>query len=104
MSDACEFCSEFHPLEQHHIAQGVDRAAAGDNPACSIWICQDCHTWIQGVRDCRPIGLAIIKIRRPDDYDLEEFYRVTNRRFPDAASVKKWVKRLRVGVLLQRGE
>ena len=90
----CEWCGYTCAVEEHHIAQGCDRGQALDNPACIIWLCRPCHTTIQGIRDTRLIGLAILKCRRPFDYSLAEFYRVTRRRWPDERDVNLWVSRL----------
>lgn len=94
MSDRCEWCCRWLRTEEHHIAQGCDRRAALDNPACIIWLCRECHDKIQGIRDSRMIGLAILMVRRPADFNLAEFYRVTKRRWPQKRDVDMWRRRL----------
>ena len=91
---SCEWCAAEKATEEHHIAQGVDRKAAGHNPSCVIYLCHECHTKIQGIRDTRMIGLAILGTRRPCDFNLPEFYRVTKRNWPDSRDVKRWELRL----------
>lgn len=90
----CEWCGDPCWTEEHHIAQGKDRQCALGNPACIIWLCRVCHQKIQGMRDCRMIGLAILMVRRRDDFSLREFHRVTQRCWPDLKDILEWRKRL----------
>ena len=94
----CEWCGDSCQTEEHHIAQGKDRKFAIDNMACVIFLCHDCHQKIQGIRDSRMIGLAILMVRRRDDFSLQEFYRVTERRWPDLKDIHQWRKRLSLPV------
>lgn len=53
-----------------------------------VGLCWDCHAKIHslglpGKIEC----LAILCLRRPEDYDLEHFWKINGRRWPDAEDV-----------------
>jgi hypothetical protein len=92
--DNCDWCGCRCRPDEHHIAQGASRKPAGHNPACILWLCRKCHDDLHADRFKRQIGLAILMVRRPAQFSLDEFYRVTQRRWPDRKDVELWRKRL----------
>lgn len=89
----CECCFRARPLQDHHVAMGF-RFKAVDDPELILRICEDCHKLIHRMPgdDARAMGLALL--RHGQRGNLEHFYAVTNRRWPEASLVSHWEDRL----------
>lgn len=89
----CDLCGTTRRKRSvHEIGRGVDRQKSLDKPYATLVLCETsgttmgCHQVIHS-EWCRESELALLKLRRPDDFDLEAFYQLTSRRFPDLDSV-----------------
>lgn len=93
MTIRCEFCSRRRPLEPHHLCQGGLRASTLYDVKVLLMLCRCCHDEIHRLSAAnKAIGLALL--RHAGRLDLEHFYRVTGRRWPDADCVELWAERL----------
>jgi hypothetical protein len=98
----CEFCGQWvRALSVHEVARGNGiRPKALRAEYAVLVLCVDldsaCHRTLERLAgdDQRALGLALLRRSRPEDYDLERFYRLTARRFPSAELVELWRKRL----------
>jgi len=84
----CEWCRRGR-IFLHEIAQGFGkRHLALDKRGLVIGLCFDCHRKIHslGLKG-KVIGLAILRARRPQDYNLQLFWEVNGRRWPDHEEV-----------------
>lgn len=94
----CEFCGEparpDNPLVVHEVAMGNGhRHKAMDKPyAVLVLHWWRCHPAIH--RMSRAQQLAILKHRRPDSYDIEAYYALIGRRFPDELDIEAAVNEL----------
>ena len=90
----CEFCRRETKTEPHHLANGQNKAASVGDVSLLILVCRDCHETIEAMRslDKRACGLAIAY--HAGRLNLEHFYRVTDRRYPEWRDVELWVKRI----------
>jgi hypothetical protein len=92
--DGCEFCRRDVATEPHHLASGCNKAASVGDVSLLVMLCRPCHDTIEAMRsvDERACGLAIAY--HAGRLNLEHFYRVTGRRYPDWRDVELWVKRI----------
>lgn len=90
----CEYCRRDVATEPHHVASGGNKAANVGDVRLIALLCRDCHDVIEGMRgvDERACGLALLY--HAGRMDLEHYYRVTARRWPDASVVELWIRRL----------
>ena len=83
----CEVCPRDHRqvrsgwirwrLDVHHIARGSHREKALDKPFAVLVVCWVCHERIHfGTGWPQARQLAILKRKRPKDYDLDAFNRL----------------------------
>lgn len=94
----CEWCRDPRAgIALHEISQGVDRQASQTLPACIVGLCAECHRLLHRMPDQRAAGLAILRLNRPEQYDLRKFWEVTDRQFPDPAAVSSWSRRFSIG-------
>lgn len=79
---ACELCgNQRRPLDVHEICRGVNRQKALDKRFALLVVCRPCHEQL-GSAAAWPQSrqLAVLAARRPHDYDLEAFLRLTSPR------------------------
>lgn len=100
----CEFCGDEPASEQHEIGRGASRLKARTALFASLALGVNCHRVLHRMAsdDAVALGLAIIRVRRPEDYSLSDFHRLTARRWPDQRQVDEWAKRLSVGCSIER--
>jgi len=84
----CERCLRRKPC-LHELTQGSGkRDKALDNRSLIIGLCWDCHRFIHSLGMAgKVLGLAILLLRRPQDFDLALFWKVNGRRWPDMEEV-----------------
>ncbi len=100
MRGQCEWClSDRNGLQVHEIARGQHRPEALDKPFATILLCAACHRDLHELPAPHAvcIGLALLRYNRPDDYHLEHYYRLTNRRWPSEELVESWWRRILMG-------
>lgn len=86
----CELClmpSTADHLDIDEIARGPCRQLALSAPFAILVVHRHCHSLIQGWS--RQRRLALLMIARPEDYDLEAFWDLTKRKFPEQTDVDK---------------
>lgn len=92
----CEWCKNEPTAQQHEIARGASRQKARTCLFASLALGVDCHREIHrfagDVAIC--VGLAILRCRRPEDFNLPKYWKLTARRWPELADVEAWGKRL----------
>ena len=93
----CEWCGEDKSCDPHEISRGSSRGLTLGEPSCILALCRECHDAIHRMPDDRAVGLAILSWRRPSDYSLSAFWRLTGRRYPSEKDVQLWRKRLHLG-------
>lgn len=72
-------------LDLDEIARGCTRARALTEPCNLLCVCRPCHGIVQPWT--RAKRLALLYLVRSEAYDLDRFYEITKRRFPDQESV-----------------
>ena len=94
----CEGCGDRDGgLEVHEICRGGLRHKALDKPFCTLLVCRACHQLLTETLsggEAMALGLAWLRRSRPANYDAEAFYKLTGRRWPDAAMIRRWTQRL----------
>jgi hypothetical protein len=92
----CEWCLDEVASEQHEVARGIHRARARTCLFAVLASGFKCHRILDRMPsdDAVMIGLALIQIRRPEDYSLSSYWRLTGRNWPDQADVDRWRLRL----------
>ena len=84
----CEHClkpTAPEYLDCDEIARGSSRQQALDEPCSILVVCRPCHSIVQPWS--RAKRLALLYLVRSSDYDLDRFWQVTKRRFPDQEAV-----------------
>lgn len=89
----CERCRKRRNLEIHEISRGnADRKKSLDKRYAILCLCRDCHRemdhWSRAKQIC------LLYVRRPYDFDLNAFWILTCRRYPDLGEVMEWVEPL----------
>lgn len=93
----CEFCGLRDIFEVHEVARGTSRDDALDQAYAVLVLCRDCHRTLERLAgdDQRALGLVLLRRNRPDDFNLQAFYDLTQRNnFPSRELVKRWAERL----------
>jgi hypothetical protein len=96
----CDWCSsDRNGLEIHEVSGGSTRGLELDKPFSTNLLCAACHRDLEALPKNHAvcIGLALIRYRRPESYNLEHYYRLTARRWPDESLVEIWWTRLLLG-------
>lgn len=91
----CEVCRKHKApeyLDGHELCIGSLRQKALDQRWCVLVVCRPCHTMLESLTI--PQQLAYLLLSRPEDYDLDEYYRLCQRRWPDHESVFEWAVRI----------
>lgn len=84
----CELClkpAHWGHLDCDEIARGSFRGMALTARFAILSVHRHCHSFIQNWS--RPKRLALLYLSRPEDYDLEKFWELTRRRFPEHEDV-----------------
>jgi hypothetical protein len=92
----CEWCgSDRNGLAVHEIARGPNRAAALDKPFAVLVLCAACHRDLHELPGAHAVclGLALLRYNRPQNYHLENFFRLAGRRWPPVEIIDLWWKR-----------
>lgn len=91
----CEVCrkakSSEH-LDGHELCVGSVRQQALDKRFCVLVVCRPCHAMLESLTI--PQQMAYLLLSRPEDYDLEAYYRLCHRRWPDHEVVFEWAAKL----------
>lgn len=87
---ACELCGtrDLTILSLHEVVRGGVRRFVYTNPALTICLCngeRDCHTFVSRWSAAKQI--ALLRIRRPNDFSFTEFNRWSTRKL-DLADVE----------------
>lgn len=94
MTDCCEWCFRHRPLSPHHAAQGF-RPQTEFMVRLLCLLCLECHRDVH--RECaengRALSLAII-YHAARGNNIELFWEITKRNWPDKALVELWIKRI----------
>lgn len=94
----CEWCINTDSgLIVHEISRGQYRAMSLDKPFACLVLCGDCHRDMHDLPASHAvcIGLALLRYSRPTDFNLERFYQLTARRWPDEEMVDRyWTRTL----------
>lgn len=91
----CEHCRKLKApeyLDCDEISRGATRAKSLTARFAILCVCRTCHRIIQDWS--RAKRLALLYLARSSDYDLEKFWALTGRRFPDQESVDIEIARL----------
>src|SRR5262245_55487868 len=89
----CELCGRSGPI-LHEISRDCDRARSLCERSCILGLCwEPCHSLVGSWP--RSKQLALIKIKRPGDFNLEVFYRITARRWPYLEDIESHERELR---------
>ncbi len=86
----CEYClikAAGSSLDCDEIARGSCRKIALMAPYAILVLHRHCHHHVQNWT--RAKRLAILLLARPDDYNLQEFWRLTRRNWPDQEDVDR---------------
>lgn len=88
----CEYC--FKPkapeyLDCDEIARGATRSISLTAEYAILVVCRPCHRMVQPWS--RAKRLALLYIARPSSFDLEKWYELTQRRWPDWEEISRWV-------------
>lgn len=95
----CELCLRGKPA-LHELTQGYGRRVqALAERGLILGLCWKCHHRVHsmGLRG-KLLCLALLKIRRPADYNLGLFWEVNGRRWPDAEEVAEFEKQVIKGM------
>jgi hypothetical protein len=81
----CDICrGDSHLI--HEVARGQHRQNAWDKAYATLCLCSPCHDRVhQGMSLAEQLGW--LQVRRPDEMDLEAFYKLTGRRYPDIIDI-----------------
>lgn len=84
----CEYCRRGKP-QLHEIVQGHGRRIkALGNRSLIVGLCSKCHAKVHTMGLAGKIlCLALLRLRRPEDYNLQTFWEVNGRRWPDNEEV-----------------
>lgn len=93
----CEWCGARDRLDPHEIARAGSKQQSMDQRCAVLLLCRDCHDSIHRSSDDRAIGLAVLYLARSSDFDIERFYKLEGKRYPDLAVVLRWSRRLSLG-------
>ena len=91
----CEHClkpTAPEYLDCDEIARGSSRQQALDEPCSILVVHRLCHGLIQNWS--RAKRLALLYLVRSSDYDLERFWQITGRRFPEQEDVDREIRLL----------
>lgn len=95
MHGTCEWCGRESNLDPHHVAQGINRGVSDQYDELKLDLCRNCHNALHECsKHIRAIGLALI-YRAGRGLQLQLFWEVTNRRFPEESEVRHWIDRLK---------
>ncbi len=92
----CEVClqpASPENLDVHELVPGCCRQLALDQRYATLCATRLCHSYIETLTI--PNQLAYLHIARPSDFDLEKYYSLTKRRWPDWDEVSAWVGRIK---------
>ena len=92
----CELCLK--PVKPeladvHELVVGCCRALALDKDYATLVLHRACHIRMEAYPIARQ--MAYLYLHRPQDWDLEAYYTLTKRRWPDMEDVLKWVRKLK---------
>lgn len=90
----CDWCGIGDRLDPHEIARAGSKQGAIMERCAVLLLCRDCHEAVHRHADDRAIGLAVLYLSRPSDFDYERFVALTGRRFPELRAVMRWTRRL----------
>lgn len=84
----CELCRKGKP-QLHELTQGYGRRTrALGNRSLVVGLCGNCHRKIHLMAlKGKILCLALLRLRRPADYNLQTFWEVNGRRWPDNEEV-----------------
>lgn len=93
----CEHCGSERRLGVHEIANAADRQRALDQAYAVLVLCWACNSGPFNAKGEWPESrqLALLKTRRPEDFDLKSYLELTNPRAPrriELSEVLEWVK------------
>lgn len=96
---ACDLCGSdaIAYLCIHEIARGIHRAKAMTAAYAQLILCDTCHRYWAHRGGKVAEQLARLRFVRAVDYDLEEFYTLTDRRWPDSDDVDAAYMKLLTG-------
>ena len=86
----CEYCllkAAGSSLDCDEIARGCCRKIALTAPYAILVLHRHCHHFVQNWS--RAKRLAILMLARPEDYDLDAFWRLTRRNWPDQEDIDR---------------
>lgn len=93
----CEVCQRpYHPsfLEVHELCIGACRPLALTSRFATLVVKRDCHDYLESLTI--PHQLAYLFLSRPKDCDLESYYTLTKRRWPDLEEIQEWARKIAV--------
>jgi hypothetical protein len=82
-------------LDVHELVAGSSRAKALDKRYAVLCLHRACHTLLEAMTI--PRQLAYLLRARPQDVDMESYYRLTGRRWPDLADIRGFYEELKDG-------
>ena len=89
----CERCLRRSPI-LHEIARGCTRSQSLTARFAILGLCDPgCHQIVGEWPRARQ--LALVRLRRPNDFDLEAYWELIRRRSPDLDEVMFWVEKLK---------
>lgn len=83
----CDLCGG-DAGEVHHIARGQNRQLALTAVFATLVLCDACHRYWAHRGGKIAEQLARLKYNRPLEYDIEKFYQLTDRRWPDEEEIE----------------
>lgn len=84
----CEICSNdrIDELACHEIARGIHRQNALTSACAILVVCWRCHKRVhEGMSVAEQ--LAYLLLKRDSCFDIEAYYKLTGRRWPDLADI-----------------
>lgn len=91
----CEVCLDPAApewLDVHELVPGSSRAKALDKDFALLCATRRCHDYLETLTI--PNQLAYLYIARPSDFDLEKYYALIGRRWPDWDEVSGYVTQI----------
>ena len=92
--DKCDLC-QGQATELHEIARGPNRLRFLMEPCGQLATCRACHEVLDGMSMAKQ--LAWLRFRRPEDFNLEWFWVLSNRNFPSYEDVFREFHLLEIG-------
>lgn len=89
----CEVCRTADCHDLHELVPGYVRQKALDQEYAILGCCRSCHDFLETLTI--PHQLAFLLLARPNNFDIERYYCLCGRRWPDIETIKSFASQIK---------